>query len=272
MAEGFIQLSPDNTATGKQLDTDVVQIPAGTIVTDGGGNQTTLSAPAFYFRERIVNADPNNPAGIATVTQAPQPGDFGLTTRFPAGQSDLQAMIALLLDIDTVLNQMAGQGVLGASGANTGMQAVRGPIHGPPVLSPNTPYPVLADGFGRLVIGPSFGRNQTDANSTTITAATETTIQAGDPNNFLDLMAIIISNTSATAVRVDIRDQPSTVVAPPSTLGVMPFYVPAGDMRGISFSTPNYQSNINQAWTATVSSAVTDIRVWALWAQTPRGY
>lgn len=268
MAEGFVQVAPDST--GKQIDNDVVLVPAGTIITDNLGNQTILQAPGYYFRQRTVNADPNNPAGLASVTQGPQSSEFGLTTRLPGGQPDLQAMLVFLQDIDSVLNQMVGQGPLG--GPAQGMQAPRGTVHGPPVLSGTNPLPLLADGFGRLHIAPLFARSTTDASGTTITVNTETIIQAADPNNFLDLVAIIISNTSATAVRVDIRDQPSTVLAPPSQMGVMPFFVPAGDMRGIAFPVPNYQTNYNQPWTATVSSAVTDIRVWGFWAQTPRGY
>lgn len=268
---GFVIVGPDST--GKSLGNEVVLYPPGTVFYDINGNPLApTAAVTALFREHIVNADPTNPAGVASVTQGPQQGDFGLTARLPAGQADMQAMLAFLLDISSSLNTIVGMGGLLGASQNPGMQAVREGLRQPGVLSPTNPLPVVADRFGRLVTAPAWGRNFTDANSTTITTGTETNILAADPNNFNELLAIIISNTSATAVRVDIRDQPSTVVAPPSTLGVMPFFVPAGDMRGISFNTPNYQSNLNQPWTATVSSAVTDIRVWALFAQTPRPY
>ena len=270
MTQGFVQVAPDST--GKQLGNEVYTVPVGTVLTDGSGNQTVTSAPLYFFREHVVNADPTNPAGVATVTQGPQPTEYGLTTRIPQGQPDFQAMLVFLQDIDAVLNQIAGNpGPLGGQ-APPGLLAVRSLIK-TPLLSPTAPLPVLADGFGRLLAGPPFGRNNTDAASVTITSSTvETNIQAADPNNFNDLMAIIISNTSATAVRVDVRDQPSTVTAPSSSLGVMPFFVPAGDMRGIAFPQPNYQSNYNQPWTATCSASVADVRIWAFFAQTPRGY
>jgi hypothetical protein len=270
MTQGFVQVAVDGS--GKQLGNEVYTVPIGTQLTDGSGNVTVTSAPLYFFREHIINADPTNPAGVASVTQGPQPGDFGLTARLPVGQPDMQAMMALLLDISQSLNTIANSGGLLGSSQTPALQAMREGLRSPGLISTTTPYPVIADRYGRLVPAPSYGRNFTDANSVTITTTTETVLQPADAGNFNDLLALVMCNTSATATRVDIRDQLSTVASPASTLGVMPFLLPAGDTRGISFHTPNYQSNINQTWTATLSGAVTDVRIWAYFAQTPRTY
>jgi hypothetical protein len=275
MTQGFVQVAVDGS--GKQLGNEVYTVPIGTQLTDGSGNVTTISAPLYFFREHIINADPTNPAGVATVTNAQGPGvsDFGLTVRMPQGQPDLSAMLAVLLDIDANIAQLAGNAPL-VGGAPATL-----PQYGLPVItalqgggvSPSVPQAVGVDRFGRQIILPHTVRDLTKSVATTITVNTETTIipASGDQVNCNDVIAIIASNTSATAVRVDIRDQLSTVASPLSKNGVIPLYVPAGDVRGISLGGVIIpQSNVNQVWTATVSSAVTDIRIWALYAVNPR--
>jgi hypothetical protein len=278
MAQGFVQVAPDGG--GKQLDNDVVQVPAGTVISDGAGNQTTLAAPQYYFRERVVIADPNNPFGVArvsTLMTGPSGQDYGLTVNLAPGQADLQALYSVLADMDTVLNAMMGQGFLGATAAPTPPEsAPRVSNLGVALISPSPQAPpaVNADPWGRQIVLPIGPRDNQSSGEVTITAGTETVIPfqnaitTADPNTYYDLLGIFITNTSATAVRVDIRDQLSTVTNVQSRNGVMPFFVPAGDMRGIApGGVVIYQSNPGQQWSATVSSAVTDIRVWAMFSQ-----
>jgi len=113
----------------------------------------------------------------------------------------------------------------------------------------------MRDKLGRLVVVQSHVRDlvQQDA-PVTLTTTTETTIIAQAAGVFHDLTAIIIANTSGTAVRVDIRDATAGTVR-------IPFYVPAGQTVGAVFSTPFKQATANNNWTAQLSGAVTDVRI-----------
>lgn len=276
MAEGFVQVAVDGA--GKQIDNDVVAIPAGTVITDGSGNQTVLAAPAYYFRQRTVNADANNPLAVASVASTPGANDFGLTVRMPVGQADLQTIAALLLDIDANIAALAGNPPLSAIGGQAlQVSNYLTPAIGqlpPQQVTPTIPRTVIGDKFGRQIMLPQTVRELVTSFEATITTTTETPITAatGDQVTVCDIVAVIASNTSATAVRVDIRDQLSTVTSPPTLMGgVIPLYIPAGDTRGVSLGGVLIpQSNVGQQWTATLSAAVTDVRIWTLYAKNQR--
>jgi len=266
MATAFIQLYPDSNATGKQLDSDVVQLPAGTVITNLDGTTTVLSAPAYVYRERVVNADPANPVGLAAVTNdsGPYLNDFGLVVRLPPGQDDLQTLAELLSDMRADIRTLAM--VVGQAAQSQQMSL---PLVGglqPARATPTIPIPSVCDVFGRQIVLPHTIRELVADQAQTFTTTTENTIiTAGDANTFNDVVAIIAVNTSATATRVDIRDQLSTVTSPAGG-AVKPLYVPAGDMRGLSLGGVLIkQTNAGQAWTATLGTAVTDIRIWALY-------
>jgi hypothetical protein len=266
MTTGFVQVAPDST--GKQLDNDVVTVPAGTIITDGSGNQSTLAAPAYYFRERVVNADPNNPLGVATVTNAsgPNPNDFGLSVRMPQGQADLQTIAALLLDIDTNIAAMLGQGPLG-NVVTSPLPAMGLPTIGalpPPIVSPTVPRPLTLDKFGRQLMLPHTVRELVTSQAATITAnnSTEVTIiTAGPSDTFNDVVAIIATNISATASQLDIRDQTGGSI-------ITSLYVPAGDMRGLALGGVLIpQTSPGNNWTAKCGASITSMLVWALYVK-----
>lgn len=117
----------------------------------------------------------------------------------------------------------------------------------------------LADKFGRPVVLPNAFRDIMGTQTTTITSSTaETTIITSIASTFLDLVSIFISNTSVTAARVDIRDATAGTV-------IFQLYIPAGDMRGISLTTPWPQTTVANNWTAQSSASVADLRVSALY-------
>jgi len=274
MAEGFVQVAPDST--GKKIDNDTVTFPAGSVDTGSDGSTTVLASPDYRFRQRIVIADPNDPRAVADVSnaQGPLPNDYGLSVRLPQGQADLQTIAALLLDIDTNIAALAGSVPFGLGGSIVPQYAM--PTVGslpPGQISPTIPRPVISDVFGRQIVLPHTLLELTASQATTITSSTsETTIitASGDPAVFNDLAMILVTNTSASAVRVDIRDQNSTVTVPSTINGVIPIYIPAGEMRGFSPPVLVRQSNPNQAWTATCSASVADARIWALYAKNKR--
>lgn len=115
---------------------------------------------------------------------------------------------------------------------------------------------VMSDKFGRLVTINNAIRDIVGTQTTTISASTsETTIVTAVASTFNDVTLITVSNTSATATRVDFRD---------TTAGSVLFslYIPAGDVRGVSVTQPIPQTSVNTNWTAQSSTSVTDLRVY----------
>lgn len=115
---------------------------------------------------------------------------------------------------------------------------------------------VEADKVGRLAVAIGQIRDLCDDSYTTITSSTsETTIKAAVASTFIDVVSVLVNNTSATATRVDFRD---------TTGGSVRFsiYVPAGDVRGASFTRPVKQATVNTNWTAQCSASVADVRIF----------
>lgn len=107
-------------------------------------------------------------------------------------------------------------------------------------------------------VGVSTNRNRIVPQKTTITNTSETTIVTADANYYLDLYFIVISNTSATAVNVTIKD---------ATAGTTRFIipVPAGDMKGFVIPSADAypQAAKNNNWTATCSGSVSSVEITA---------
>lgn len=119
----------------------------------------------------------------------------------------------------------------------------------------------MGDKFGRQVVLNNALRDIVGKQTTTISASTaETTIITAAASTLNDLLAVWISNTSATPARVDIRDDTGGTI-------IFQLYIPAGDMRGFSLTTPWPQTAANKNWTAQSSASVTDLRVAALYAK-----
>lgn len=114
----------------------------------------------------------------------------------------------------------------------------------------------MADKLGRQIVNLGQVRDLRIKQTTTIAASTsETTIGTAVASTFLDLVALVISNTSATAARVDIRD---------TTAGSVLFsiYCPAADTRGFTLAGSSVpQTTVNTNWTAQSSASITDLRI-----------
>jgi hypothetical protein len=116
----------------------------------------------------------------------------------------------------------------------------------------------LYDSIGRAIMAPgSHIRQLRDVNPmVTLSTTTETTIVPNIAATFNDLEALIISNTSATPVRVDFRD---------TTAGTVRFSVMLPANGTVVFVPPAVkQTTLNTNWTAQLSAAVTDVRITAL--------
>lgn len=113
----------------------------------------------------------------------------------------------------------------------------------------------LSDKFGRGVILNNALRDIVSSQRTTIASSTsETTIVTAIASTFNDIFLLTVKNTSATALRVDIRDTTAGTI-------IDDIYVPAGDTRGWAPTTPLPQTSVNTNWTATCSASVSDVRV-----------
>ncbi len=98
---------------------------------------------------------------------------------------------------------------------------------------------------------------------TTITSSTaETTIVTADVTYKLDLYGLILTNTSATATKVTIKDTTSGTTR-------MVFYVPATDTRGfmVSEDSGHKQTAANNNWTATCGTSVASLEVTCMFVQ-----
>lgn len=114
----------------------------------------------------------------------------------------------------------------------------------------------VADKFGRQITVLNAPRELvTDANIT-LTTTTETTLLTAVSSTFLDLTSVIACNTSNTSVRVDFRD---------TTAGSVRFslYLAARGGAVLPCIVPVQQTSVNTNWTAQLSGAVTDVRIFA---------
>ena len=110
--------------------------------------------------------------------------------------------------------------------------------------------------LAKRVVLVGFARSTVVENTITVTGTGETTLLTAVTGYFLDLTALTIANTSATGVRVDVRDATAGTVK-------FSFWVPANDTRGIVFQIPKPQSAVSNNWTVQASASVTDLRIYA---------
>lgn len=114
---------------------------------------------------------------------------------------------------------------------------------------------LMADLAGRLITRSAGPRELLTVNNLTLSATgNNTLIAAGAAGVFRDLTFLQASNTSATAVRIDISDGTRTYS----------WYLAAsGGGFNINFDPPLKATAAATAWTAAISGAVTDVRVGA---------
>ena len=154
-----------------------------------------------------------------------------------------------------LLLRVFGAGSIDDEVSIAGYQAIRG--LGAPAQS-STPTNAVGDAFGRQIVLPWGSREMfVPGLPATITTATIQTLKAAEADVYLDLSLLLISNTSATAVRVDVTDGTN----------VYPFQCPAGVTTGFSSGLILPATNRNAAWSVTVASAVTDIRIVSLFVR-----
>lgn len=158
-----------------------------------------------------------------------------------------------------VVGSVAHDGVDSGNPLKTGGQAR---TTNPTAVSDADRSNFITDKLGKQVVVGSI-RDLKGTQQTAITSSTsETTIVTAIASTFCDVYGIVITNTSATACNVTIKD---------STAGTTRFVfaVPAGDTRGfmLSESAGHAQATVNNNWTATCSASVASIQITALYVK-----
>lgn len=115
----------------------------------------------------------------------------------------------------------------------------------------------IVDKYGRQIVAYNIRDLVIQEPMVTISTTTETTISSAVASVFKDIIGVVVTNTSATATRVDIRDTTAGTVR----ASVM---AEAGKTLTITFPQPLKQSAVNTNWTAQLGTAVTDVRITAI--------
>ncbi len=112
-----------------------------------------------------------------------------------------------------------------------------------------------ADDQGRLVVVQNAPRDLVKTARITLTGTSETNLVAATASEFHDMTFLVLSNESATEVRVDIRDDTAGTAVISIDL--------AADGGGavLSFPTPWPQAAVNDNWTAQLSAVVSTVYI-----------
>lgn len=210
-------------------------------ITQGSGTSidTRTEATNGNHRQVIVIGDPSTNAGVAPV--------------------DATAGVKVNLGAD---NDVLASGDVAHDAADAGNPVKVGGqarTTNPTAVADADRSNFITDKLGKQVVVGSI-RDLKANQVTTITSSTsETTIVTAVASTFLDLYGLIITNTSASAVNVAIKD---------STGGTtrLNIAVPAGDTRGFMLpeSGAIKQATVNNNWTATSSASVASLVITAL--------
>jgi hypothetical protein len=215
-------------------------------------NGSTAPASTTTFTVGFIEVEGYNPSSVSIAGALPTSRNYAL----PVIVEGTAAVSGTVTASNTV-GSVAHDGVDAGNPVKVGAKAYS---TNPVKVASGDRTDLIADLQGKLISVGSI-RDLKANQVTTITASTtETTIvTAAGASVFADLYGLIVTNTSATAVNVAIKD----VTAGTTRLNIA---VPAGDTRG--FMLPESggikQSTANSAWTATVSASVTSIVITAL--------
>jgi hypothetical protein len=277
------------SGTGIPASSYVVSVQAGVGFTINANCTATSATPVqFTMTGMIVEA-------IGTALQPSTGGSLTATTGLIGGavikETDLRIHFIKLLDynrmqVESFNNNDVGEsfpayltgGILSALTTLTnltnllnGQAAHGGVITGAPVRSAGVGYSawaanvangttanLITDLRGRQITKSHAPRELHDTSSVVLTTTTETTLIASVASTFQDIHALLLSNTSATDTRVDLRDATAGATIRPSIL------LKAGATQLMTFDPPLKQTTAGNNWTAQLSIAATDVRITAV--------
>lgn len=230
-----------------------IRTNANTIETSTGN----LSATPVYAWEASVNALTNFRVRATAYTSGTQ------TWRFQPGAYATEPIPGIQTHAVTGSGTFISGGVAAIDAAISGspvLQGARASSARPTAMSADNDVQALwVDRHGAQIMENAGPRGLKDQQVTTITSSTaETTIVTAVAAVFMDLHGLIITNTSATACVVTIKD---------ATAGTtrMTIAIPAGETRGFMLPSTDAhkQAVVNNNWTATCSASVASINITA---------
>lgn len=239
---------------------------------DGGANWYTINEASRTDSSTIENGytsltnttrawQTNNPGWDSLRVRSTAVASGTVNVRISPSAAPSAAGATVSISGTVVVDDLAAAPTGSAVPANAQYDGLLAQNALPTAATPGNLTGMLGDKFGRPIVLNNAPRDIMGSQTTTITSSTaETTIITQAASIFNDLVSVFISNTSATAARVDIRDTTGGSI-------IFQLFIPAGDMRGLSLTTPWPQTTVNNNWTAQSSASVADLRVSALFVK-----
>jgi hypothetical protein len=122
--------------------------------------------------------------------------------------------------------------------------------------------PLMTDKMGRTVVVSSHVRDLVTTANVSLSTTTETTLMAAaGAGVFLDLVQLVISNGSASAVTVSIRDTTAGSIL--ANIDLSPNNTGGNNVVCLTLSPPWPQTTANTNWTVQLNTAVSTVHVFA---------
>lgn len=231
---------------------NIKQVNGITVLTGTGATGTGSQRVTVATDSATVAGSATIPAGTNVI------GKVGIDQTTPGTTNLVSAGQSGTWNIGTVTTVTGITSAFGATAAsvpaNVGYTGLRGTTANPTAVTDGQSVGAMGDKLGRQIVVPFQVRDNVGQQKTTITNTSETIIVTAIASVFCDVLSFNFSNTGATATAVHIRDTSGGSV-------VATFMVPAGDMRGQTYTIPFKQTTTNTNWTATCVSATTSMEI-----------
>lgn len=229
-------------------------------IRDGAGNERGVNVDAT---NRLSVSVDNSPT--VAVSSLPNEGQQTMANSISVAVASDQSNVPVSQGTASALNaQVVGN--IAHDGADSGNPVKVGGVArtaNPTAATAGDRVDIYCDDLGKQVVYPIAPRDRlVAAPRVSLTNTTETNlIAAGGAGVFRDLVQLILSNESATEVRVDFRDVTAGVV-----LFSLDLY-PDGGGAVVPFRVPWPQATANSAWTMQCSAGVSTVYASALFVE-----
>jgi len=245
-----------NPADGTQItynnpdDVNIKQINGTTVLTGTGAVGTGAQRVAVAVDSATVAGSASLPSGTNVIGHViADTGSTTAVTQTTAANLNAQVVGAVASGVTAAGNPLLS----GARAATTS----------PTAVADTQAVALMASKHGKLVTIDAI-RELKSSQRTVITSSTaETTIVTAAASTFNDLFKLTLTNTSATATQVDIRDTTGGTI-------IDSYMVPAGDTRGFTLPAGSgfSQTTVNTNWTAQCGTSVASLIVTANFVKT----
>lgn len=203
------------------------------------------------------------PTGASTAAKQPALGTAGTPSSDVITIQGVSSMTAVKVDNSAVTQPVAGTTASGSSlSSNPVTVGGRGSTALPTAVSDGQVVNTLMSKTGKIITRNVLYENLGNQQTTITSSTSETTIVTADATYKLMLYGLVLTNTSASATKVTIKDATSGTTR-------FVFQVPATETRGFMLPPDcgHKQATANNNWTATCGTSVASLEVTALYAQ-----